>query len=220
MTTNPNAGRGGGGRGKWKKGRKGRGGRGGRGGQGDEGSGNDGKLSTNSGKDVAVATKKQATEEVVTPKMNNDMKQRRGKGDKRGRGGRGVNQEDERSGNGKKSSTNSSGVDAAVAPKQTKKEQKVATPKMNNENNPPQAADPPPARNTVSFGKNTNSVNLKNALKVGVETPPCSGDNTPTDDQEMTSRGADGAEIQTEKKEKTMQEKLKEVSNHIIIICG
>ncbi|KAL7459586.1 hypothetical protein ACHAWC_011675, partial [Mediolabrus comicus] len=63
-------------------------------------------------------------------------------------------------------------------------------------------------RKTVSFGKNTNSVHLKNALKVGVETP-CSGDNTT--DQEMTSRGTDGADnIQTEKKEKTMQEKLKE----------
>jgi hypothetical protein len=152
--------------------------------------------------------------------MNNEIKQRRGKRDKRGRGGRGVNQEDERSGNGKKSSTNSSGADAAVAPKQSKKEQKVVTPKMNNENNPPQAAGPPSARKTVSFGKNTNSVNLKNALKVGVETPPCSGDDT-TVDQEMTSRGTDGADnIQTEKKEKSMQEKLKEVSNHIIIICG
>ena len=215
MTTNPHAGRGGGDRRKWKKGRKGRGGRGGRGGQGDEGSGNDGKSSTNSGKDAAVATK-QATEEVVAPKMNNEIKQRRGKRDKRGRGGHGVQQEDERSGNGKKSSTNSSGEDAAVAPKQSKKEQKVATtPKMNNENNPPQAAGPPSARKTVSFGKNTNSVNLKNALKVGVETLPCSGSDNTTD-QEMTSRGTDGADnIQTEKKEKTMQEKLKEVSNHI-----
>lgn len=153
MTTNPHAGRGGGGR-RQRKGRKGRGGRGGG-----------------------------------------------GKGD------------DERSGNGKSSSA---GEDAAVAPKQSKKKDQVITPKMNNENNPPQAAGPPSARKTVSFGKNTNSVNLKNALKVGVETP-CSGDNTT--DQEMTSRGTDGAEIQTEKKEKTMQEKLKEVSN-LIIICG
>ena len=140
-------------------------------------------------------------------------RQRKGRKGRGGRGGRGGKGDDERSGNDGKSATHS-GEDAAVATKQAKEE--VVTPKMNNENNPPQAAGPPSARKTVSVGKNTNSVNLKNALKVGVETP-CSGDNTT--DQEMTSRGTDGAEIQTEQKEKTMQEKLKEVSN-LIIICG